>query len=106
MWLPATLRLSAALPSRFWTEFSLAPYRWQATMPSMSSAYEQLLDATIRHLENLHGQGKRHVAVTPETLRALSLPSKSGGGTSPGAVSPPPAPASSRVMRPASLAPA
>jgi len=75
-------------------------------MPSMSSAYEQLLDATIRHLENLHGQGKRHVAVTPETLRALSLPSKSGGSTSPVAVSPPPAPASSRVMRPASLAPA
>lgn len=43
-------------------------------MPLMSSGYEQLLDATIRHLENLQAQGVRHVAVTAETLRALTSP--------------------------------
>ena len=43
-------------------------------MPSMSSAYEQLLAATIRHLENAQAHGARHVAVAPETLRALTLP--------------------------------
>lgn len=47
-------------------------------MPLMSSAYDQLLDATIRHLESLQSQGTRHVAVTAETLRALTLPSTSG----------------------------
>ncbi len=40
----------------------------------MSSGYDQLLNATIRHLENLQAQGVRHVAVVPETLRALTLP--------------------------------
>jgi DNA polymerase len=43
-------------------------------MPLMSSGYDQLLAATIRHLENLQAQGVRHVAVAPETLRALSSP--------------------------------
>src|SRR6478609_8998734 len=43
-------------------------------MPLMSSGYDQLLDATIRHLENLQAQGVRHVAVTAETLRALTSP--------------------------------
>lgn len=46
-------------------------------MRLMSSAYEQLLDATIRHLENLQTRGARHVAVNPETLRALTLPPSS-----------------------------
>lgn len=45
----------------------------------MSSAYEQLLDATIRHLENLQARGARHVSVTPELLRVLTLPE--GGGS-------------------------
>jgi uracil-DNA glycosylase family 4 len=40
----------------------------------MSEAYRQLLDATIQHLEGLKTRGVRHVAVAPETLRALALP--------------------------------
>ena len=42
----------------------------------MSDGYRQLLDATIQHLEGLKSRGVRHVAVTPETLRALALPPK------------------------------
>ncbi len=40
----------------------------------MSSTYHQLLDATIQHLEDLKSRGVRHVAVAPETLRALAQP--------------------------------
>jgi len=40
----------------------------------MSDAYHQLLDATIQHLEDLKSRGVRHVAVAPETLRALAQP--------------------------------
>ena len=40
----------------------------------MSDEYRQLLDATIQHLEGLKSRGVRHVAVAPETLRALTLP--------------------------------
>jgi len=40
----------------------------------MSDGYRQLLDATIQHLEGLKSRGVRHVAVAPETLRALALP--------------------------------
>ena len=40
----------------------------------MSDSYRQLLDATIQHVEGLKARGVRHVAVTPETLRALALP--------------------------------
>jgi len=43
----------------------------------MPAAYNELLDATIQHLENLKSRGVRQVAVTPETLRALALPAKS-----------------------------
>jgi uracil-DNA glycosylase family 4 len=42
----------------------------------MSADYHQLLDATIQHLEGLKARGVRHLAVAPETLRALALPSK------------------------------
>jgi len=42
----------------------------------MAGAYEQLLDATIQHLEDLKSHGVRHVAVSPETLRALAQPPK------------------------------
>jgi len=42
----------------------------------MSTAYHELLDATIQHLENLKARGVRHIAVAPETLRALALPAK------------------------------
>jgi uracil-DNA glycosylase family 4 len=43
----------------------------------MSGAYDELLDATIQHLEGLKSRGVRHVAVSPETLRALAQPVKS-----------------------------
>jgi uracil-DNA glycosylase family 4 len=42
----------------------------------MSASYNELLDATIQHLENLKARGVRHVAVETETLRALALPPK------------------------------
>jgi uracil-DNA glycosylase family 4 len=42
----------------------------------MSASYNELLDATIQHLENLKSRGVRHVAVEVETLRALALPPK------------------------------
>jgi uracil-DNA glycosylase family 4 len=40
----------------------------------MSNTYGELLDATIQHLERLKSRGIRHVAVAPETLRALAQP--------------------------------
>jgi len=40
----------------------------------MSDAYNQLLDVTIQHLEDLKAQGVRHVVVAPETLEALAHP--------------------------------
>jgi len=40
----------------------------------MSAAYNELLEATIQHLEGLKSRGVRHIAVLPETLRALSQP--------------------------------
>jgi uracil-DNA glycosylase family 4 len=68
-------------------------------MPLMSSGYDQLLDATIRHLENLQAQGVRHVAVAPETLRALTLPIARQSASAPV-----PAPKPS-VPRPAAVVP-
>ena len=44
----------------------------------MSDGYQQLLDATIQHLEGLKSRGVRHVAVAPETLRSLALPPAAG----------------------------
>ncbi|HXI69067.1 MAG TPA: uracil-DNA glycosylase [Verrucomicrobiae bacterium] len=38
----------------------------------MSESYRQLLDATIQHVEDLKARGARHLAVAPETLRALA----------------------------------
>jgi DNA polymerase len=43
-------------------------------MTAMTSPYEQLLAATIEHLERLQARGVRHVAVSPETWRSLSAP--------------------------------
>jgi DNA polymerase len=51
-----------------------APVSLAATMRPMATDYEQLLDATIQHLESLRASGVRHVAVSPESLRALSQP--------------------------------
>src|SRR5580658_9113636 len=42
----------------------------------MSSIYNQLLDATIQHLEDMKSSGVRHVAVSPQTLRELAQPLK------------------------------
>jgi DNA polymerase len=42
----------------------------------MATEYDQLLEATIQHLEDLKTRGVRHVAVAPETLRALAQPVK------------------------------
>ena len=58
----------------------------------MPDDYGRLLDATIQHLEDLKSRGARHVAVAPETLRALAQPI-AGRDTPPGRpekVSPPP----------------
>jgi uracil-DNA glycosylase len=44
----------------------------------MADAYEQLLDATIQHLEILKAGGVRHIPVSPETLRALAQPAATG----------------------------
>jgi DNA polymerase len=43
----------------------------------MAADYNQLLEATIQHLEELKSRGVRHLAVAPETLRALTQPVKS-----------------------------
>ena len=43
-------------------------------MLSMAGAYDQLLDATIQHLEALKAAGVRHVPVSPETIAALAQP--------------------------------
>ena len=40
----------------------------------MSGPYEELLEATIHYLEGLKSRGARHVAVAPQTLRAMALP--------------------------------
>jgi uracil-DNA glycosylase len=40
----------------------------------MPPAYNQLLDATIQHLQDLKSRGVRNVAVSKETLRALAQP--------------------------------
>jgi uracil-DNA glycosylase len=40
----------------------------------MSANYDELLDATIRHLENLKAHGGRTVTVSADTLRKLSRP--------------------------------
>jgi uracil-DNA glycosylase len=43
-------------------------------MHPMSTAFDQLLDATILHLEDLKARGVRHVPVSPEAMRALLQP--------------------------------
>lgn len=40
----------------------------------MSSDYSDLLDASIRHLEDLKARGTRFVPVSPETLQSLGKP--------------------------------
>jgi uracil-DNA glycosylase family 4 len=73
----------------------------------MSAAYHQLLDATIRHLEELKSRGVRLVAVAPDTLRALAQPVRRTAVTAAPARPAPLAPvAPSRPMpAPAAVAP-
>jgi DNA polymerase len=47
----------------------------------MSGAYDELLAATIQHLESLKSRGVRQVAVSAETLRALAQPVKFSGSS-------------------------
>lgn len=49
----------------------------------MSESYRQLLDATIQHLEGMKTRGVRHIAVSPESLRALALPARRTTAASP-----------------------
>jgi DNA polymerase len=42
----------------------------------MISTYDQFLDATIQHLEDLKSRGVRHVAVSSEALSELSKPAR------------------------------
>jgi len=68
-------------------------------MTLMSEAYDQLLDATIRHLQELKERGVRFVPVAPETLAALSQPRKPApvrSRTTTPAPAPPPAPMAAR----------
>lgn len=64
----------------------------------MSSEYEQLLEATIQHLESLRNSGIRHVQVSPETLRALS--GATPRGVTPAAPASEPAPAARPAVNP------
>lgn len=54
----------------------------------MATDYEQLLNATIQHLEGLKSGGVRHVAVSPETLWALAQPPPRSFPASPAPVQP------------------
>ena len=47
----------------------------------MSADYNQLLDATIQHLEGMKARGVRHVVVAPESLRALTQVVRPGQST-------------------------
>jgi DNA polymerase len=47
----------------------------------MPNTYQELLDATIQHLESLKGRGTKFVSVSEETLRALDRPAARTGTT-------------------------
>jgi uracil-DNA glycosylase len=63
----------------------------------MSTAYNELLDATIQHLEGLKSRGVRNVTVSPQTLRELSQAPR---------ISPTPIPVSKPVAAPRKAIPA
>lgn len=71
----------------------------------MSSDYDQLLEATIRHLEGVKARGTRHVAVAPETLRALAQPVTRAANPQSAPAAPAPRPAQSSLNPPGRLAP-
>ena len=56
------------------------------TMRAMPSSFDQLIDATIAHIEQLKEQGVRHLQVSPEALAALqSAPASAKRATNPSA---------------------
>ncbi|HTL58826.1 MAG TPA: uracil-DNA glycosylase family protein [Candidatus Limnocylindrales bacterium] len=74
----------------------------------MRDEYHQLLDAAIRHLEDLKAQGRRFIPVCSSTLEELKRPPRNGGAaksvrpaSTPPAQSPPkPAPSKIRAALP------
>lgn len=75
------------------------------TMRAMPSSFDQLIDATIAHIEQLKQQGVRHLQVSPEAMAGL----QSAPATASGAMVPPPAasaPAQARTFAPVAPAPA
>jgi DNA polymerase len=71
-------------------------------MVKMSEAYDQLLEATVRHLEELQTRGVRFVKVSPEILSRLATPrSTAAGSRRPFAPAPASAPAAGAHSRPA-----
>jgi DNA polymerase len=65
------------------------------------ATYDELLDATIQHLENLKSRGVRQVAVLPETLRQLAQPVRV---IQPARISPAATPTAPPARKPAPLA--
>ncbi len=59
-------------------------------MTAMAVSYEQLLDATIQHLERLKERGTKFVAVSPDAFRELSTPLAPGASSGAPAPHPPP----------------
>src|SRR5262252_6986199 len=64
-------------------------------MTRMSEAYDQLLDATIQHLQDLKARGVRFISTSPETLSRLTQPPFRVS------TSTPPAPARPALAKPA-----
>ncbi len=67
----------------------------------MSDAYNELLDATIQHLEALKTQGVRFVSVSPENLTALAQPPRKSSPSPIVAASRPIAPVATPRIQPA-----
>jgi DNA polymerase len=66
----------------------------------VAATYDELLTATIQHLEGLKSQGVRHVAVSAGTLKQLSQPAKSNQFSIPRPQIDPPKAAPSTPVRP------
>src|ERR1051326_8093628 len=79
-------------------------------MVPMSDSYQQLLDATIRHLEELKACGGKYITASPEALAALASPIElpAAPATTPRKPAPPPAvptapPVTSSVAAPVAI---
>jgi uracil-DNA glycosylase family 4 len=71
-----------------------------ATITAMSVAYDQLLDGTIQHLQELKEHGVRFVSLSPETLAELNQPPVAARARSQSVSPAPPAPAPRPAARP------